>query len=72
MIATIIIVGLAFIWLLHETNFFRIQLLITNNPLPDMVKPVSMHDPTTYKPSVFLAQNLPDTIGNMNIICVRE
>jgi len=68
MIATIIIVSLALAWLLAETDFMRVRLPASGTTPETRLKP----EPDNYKPSQFEPLAMPETIGNLQIICMRE
>lgn len=69
MIVAIIIISLAFAWLLWETDFMRVRLPVGN--LDNKTKPAIIPQ-VNFKPSVFEPLDMPTTTGNINIICVRE
>jgi len=76
MILALIIIALAFVWLLIETDFMRVRLpvgkidLTTPEPMTE-VKSVIIPQ-FNHKPSIFEALDMPATTGNINIVCVRE
>ncbi len=78
MIATLLVVTLAFLWLLKETDWLRIRLP-AGKPIVKKVlllpagniKPVLLLDTIHYKPSQFEPLDMPDTTGGLNIICRR-
>lgn len=70
MIATIIIVALAFFWLLIETDFLRVRLASYEYQKAEQGKAYA--NDTPYKPAEFTELDIPATIGNLKIICVRE
>jgi len=85
MIPTIIIVALAFAWLLHETDFLRIRLESTeyqkskaieskSEGIKDLTNDnvSSESDKTPYKPTVFIPLEMPELTGTLNIMCKRE
>ena len=69
MITAIIIISLAFLWLLIETDYMRVRL--PAGKVADKVKPAIIPQ-VNYKPSVFEPLDMPAFTGNINIICVRE
>ena len=69
MIATLIIIALAFVWLLKETDYLRVRLPV--GKADARVKP-SIIPQVEFKPSVFELLDMPPTTGNINIVCVRE
>lgn len=71
MIPTIIIVSLAFLWLLKETDFMRVRLPVGKVADSGKVKPVIIPQ-VKFKPSVFEPLDMPATTGNINIVCMRE
>ena len=85
MIATIIILLMALIWLIYETDFMRVRLESTQcqtasnentEATPDMPRvytPPDIPEGTIpFKPSDFTPLDMPETTGNINIVCVRE
>jgi len=68
MIATIIIVSLALAWLLAETDFMRVRLPAGKASPETRLQP----EPDNYKPSQFEPLAMPETTGNLQIICMRE
>jgi len=71
MIATIIILAIALAWLLYETDFLRVRLLVGKTVDSSKIMPANIPQ-VNYKPSVFEPLDMPATTGNINIICVRE
>jgi len=71
MIATIIIVSLALAWLLAETDFMRVRLPASGTNPESRLK-VDSENSTLNKPSQFEALAMPETTGNLQIICMRE
>ena len=74
MIVTLIILAIAFVWLLKETDCLRVRLPVGTSL---KVATVSESQPATIpqvsvKPSVLEVLDMPATTGNINIICVRE
>ena len=65
----IMIIGLilAFLWLGYESDWMRVRL-----PTHDPKGKVKLSDTIPYKPSKFQRLEMPETTGNLKIICVRE
>lgn len=83
MIAMLIIIGLAFAWLLYETDFMRIRLESTefqkskamtakSEGIDSCLNSTVPTDTEPYKPSVFTPLDMPETTGNLNILCKRS
>ncbi len=78
MIATLIIIAIAFYWLLRETDYLRVRLLVgkVNNKTLLLTagkdKPVLLLDTIHYKPSQFTPLDIPELTGELNIICERR
>ena len=84
MIPTIIIVVIAFAWLLYETDFMRIKLESTEYQKSKALQSKSegINDLTNdnvpsesdmpYKPTVFIPLEMPELTGTLNIMCKRE
>lgn len=70
MIVAIIIIGIAFLSLLIETDFMRVRLPVGKVADSDKVMPANIPQ-VKYKPSVFEPLEMPATTGNINIICMR-
>jgi hypothetical protein len=77
MIIGILLIVLAFLWLLYETNFLRIRLPVGGNPinkslaLPAGRAPLLL-DTRHYHFGDFVIEDMPETSGKLQIICVRE
>ena len=82
MIATILIVALAFTWLLIETDFLRVRLATheyqKNEALQSKFNGINTgmnsnhHDNgIPYKPADFTLLDMPEMAGNLNILCQR-
>lgn len=71
MIPTIIILAIAFYWLLRETDFMRVRLPVGKVADSGKVMPANIPQ-VNYKPSVFIPLDMPATTGNINIICMRQ
>ncbi len=70
MVLMIIGLILAFLWLGYESDWMRVRL-----PAHDprgRVKLASSEETIPYKPSKFRRLDMPETTGNLKIICVRE
>ena len=81
MIAAIIIIGIAFTWLLKETDYLRIRLESTEYQkaviAQGKVNHIVNHDTeaenkTPYKPSEFVPADMPEFTGKLNIVCQIE
>ena len=79
MIALLIILTLAFTWLLKETDYLRVRLESTESQRIQLVK-VKMANSakadipegmTPVKPLIFTPLDMPDLTGSLNIICER-
>jgi hypothetical protein len=79
MIPAILILALAFGWLLYETNFMRVRLPVGSKPANKTllltqgeVKPQPLLlDTVHYKPSQFEPLDMPEFTGSLNIVCKR-
>ncbi len=78
MVASIIMISLAFIWLGIETDFMRVRLpygkATANKTLllpASKTTPVLLLDTVHYKPSEFTPLDMPEFIGKLNINCKR-
>ena len=71
MIIALIIISLAFVWLLKETDYLRVRLPVGKVADGDKVKPAIIPQ-VDFKSSVFEQLDMPATTGNTNIVCVRE
>ena len=78
MIPTLIIMALAFLWLGYETDWLRVRLLVGKPAskgillLPaGKVETVLLLDTIHYKPSQFEQLDIPETNGELNIVCKR-
>ena len=79
MIAAIIIISLAFLWLAYESKWFTIRLESTEYQkaviAQGKVNHIVNHDTensTPYKPSEFVPAEMPEFTGNLNIVCQIE
>lgn len=70
MVIMIICLILAFLWLGYESDWMRVRLPAYDPR--DRVKPATSEDTIPYKPSKFRRLEMPETTGNLKIICVRE
>jgi len=68
MLALIVII-LAFIWLLYETDILRVRLLVGDIPVNSKDNPISSQTEGLYKPSQFESLPMPETTGNITILC---
>ncbi len=75
MIPAIVLIAIAFGWLLYETDFMRVRLpvsKVTNKTLLlPAGKPILLLDTVHYKPSEFVTLDMPETTGSLNIVCRR-
>lgn len=79
MILGIVLIVLSFAWLLYETDFLRIRLesttyqkhQITLSNSKGMGTESDSVAPMKYKPVEFIPLDMPDTTGNLKIICKR-
>ena len=87
MIACIIIVSLAFLWLGYESKWMTIRLVAYSKPLQSnssgletqsnsvalrTTKPTDDNNDTTERnPVTFIKLDMPDTQGNITILCKR-
>lgn len=74
MVTVIVILILVLSWLLKETDFMRIRLESTEY---QRAKAKVNYEPETtdgipYKPSEFVALDLPELSGSLNIVCQIE
>jgi len=83
MIAAIILIGIAFTWLLKETDYLRIRLESTEYQKAVIAQGKVNHDvnhdtetetenTTPYKPSEFVPADMPEFTGKLNIVCQIE
>ncbi len=81
MIATIIILAIAFTWLGFETKGLTIRLESTEYQKAVIAQGKVNHDvnhdtetnnPSLYKPSEFVPAEMPEFTGNLNIVCKIE
>ena len=86
MIACIILVGLAFLWLGFESRWFTIRLVAYSKPLQSnstglkpqnhtvaLTEPATQENDTTERnPVIFTALDMPDIPGTLTIICKRS
>jgi len=71
MIPTIIILAIAFTWMLYETDFMRVRLPAGKVADSGKVMPANIPQ-VKFKPSIFEPLDMPATTGNINIVCMRE
>jgi len=74
MIATIIIIALAFIWLAKETDYLRVRLETTEYQRAKQGKvnaSTETEKPSLYKPTEFTPLDIPEMTGSLNIICKK-
>lgn len=84
MIISLLIITLAFIWLLYETDYLRIHLPYgtmtadyngmeteTDNIVPDDTEDTDT-DYVPYNPGYFNSMPLPELSGEINILCQIE
>lgn len=72
----------AFVWLMIETNWLTIRLPVgapkqSVNSTPETLalpapRPILLLDVRHYQPSVFVAEDMPETSGSLQILSVRE
>ena len=79
MIATIIIILLAFVWLGFETDFMRVRLESTEYQRAakaqaevSKIKADMPEDTEPLKPLEFTPLDMPEFTGSLNIVCERE
>lgn len=83
MIATIIILAIAFTWLLKETDLLRVRLESTEYQRAVIAQGKVNHDVNhdteaeaenriPYKPSEFVPADMPEFTGKLNIVCQIE
>lgn len=85
MIPTIVIVGIALMWLGYETKWLTIRLeaYSPQNSVKLLACPVKrlglpapetrlLLDTLHFEPSNFICQDMPETTGEVNIACKRE
>ncbi len=74
MIATIIMIALAFVWLAYETDYMQVRLPVGKAPEPtaqaDNSK-IMPEDTPTLKPVEFTPLDMPEFTGSLNIVCER-
>ena len=77
MLISLSLIAIAFIWLLLETDFLRIRLpmgaskpVIKSLPAP-IIEPVLLLDTAHDTPTEFETLEMPETSGEVNILCVR-
>jgi len=80
MIVALIVITLAFVWLLKETDYLRVRLESTDYQKVQLVKAEMGNrvkadmpkDTTPLKPLVFTPLDMPDLTGSLNIFCKRS
>lgn len=74
MIFAMIFILVAMAWLLIETDMLRVNLAIGAEPTDDQVSGNQTGDGDTsnFEPSVFTESDMPETKGNLNIVCKRS
>lgn len=82
MIIGLLLIAIGFAWLLWETDFLTIRLPVgapkaSVNRTPETLAlpapaPILLLDTRHYTPSVFVAEDMPETAGSLQILAVRE